>query len=1126
MLSISNEFSRSLQNNGSLLVKSELTLANGKTVSLTGDDFAALSMEQGTSSSSSFDIGSAVIGKLTATLNNHDGRFDAYDFTGSYIKVWVGKKLSSGIEWIKRGVYYVDQPDSYAGTIQISALDTMTKFEKPFSDLNLTFPTTVQNMVEKICSHCGVALKTSAIVNGGYRVNENIIESSATCLKVLGYAAQVTGNYARVDVDGNLEVTWYNTSAMERESWLDGGSFDSASPYATGSKADGGNFTDYSSGAPVDGGDFQSNREYHILPYFKSLTVNTDDVVITGIRVTAKNENVQTDPHQGETETYGAEGYILAISGNPLIEYGRAKEVATSLGKRIVGMRFRPFKGSHTSDPSMEAGDPAIVIDRSQNRYQTYLTSVKLTVNGSTDISCSAKSASRNSADNAGAATSAVVRHRNEIERELSNRDGAIKSLGEKLADSSGLYSTTAKQSDGSSIFYMHDKPSVNESKIIYRFTAQAIGISTDGGKTYVTGLSADGDAILNRIYAIGIDADHIISGRISARKGGNYFDLDTGQARFALSSDSTIGGSSIATKDSTMTGSVVQYSTSSSSTEAPAHGWQAVCPERKSGQYIWFRIVSVMQDGIEVASTPSCISGIDGKDGANGSDGKDGKSPTVEVTKVGSVSTVTVCNTDGTTSSVKVNDGIDGTKGANGYVHVKYSNDGGKTFTGNQGELAGSYIGIYTDNTEVDSDNVGTYTWSLIKGANGTDGKDGAAGRGIESSTPEYYLSSSQSSTTDGDWTTSVPAWETGRYYWQRLHIRWDDGSNSYTDGVYNQALTDSVSKAQSALDILNGLDQEKIFNLLTDNGKAKGIFTSNGQLYVNANYIRSGSLDASRVTVKNLSKIGDSSCSLELNSDKIAFKRSDSEVMSIKSSNRTFVCFHESAGLYKGDVLAFNDSQFKKWWGASEASKDYEAAIGDYANLKKFLGSNGDSTYHPSFEVDIVYGGKTYSVKVDTAVGSGTTAFPIKKVINVNPNQSGISSVPVTITFSVRNGLTLGVSVGGATTNVSAGVTDVEVRYSQSGSSVDISTSSGSKVLTTDNLAENIDSINGLFSGTLIIPIVYTDYSNVTTGKSVTYMQLIYRNGLLVSVKAMSSTDTNVVGLGSDWFVRELGK
>lgn len=78
---------------------------------------------------------------------------------------------------------------------------------------------------------------------------------------------------------------------------------------------------------------------------------------------------------------------------------------------------------------------------------------------------------------------------------------------------------TKIQQPDLSYIYYMHDKPTLAESQVVWKLTANAFGISTDGGTTYPYGLDVNGDAILNRIYAIGLDADYINAGTISAER-------------------------------------------------------------------------------------------------------------------------------------------------------------------------------------------------------------------------------------------------------------------------------------------------------------------------------------------------------------------------------------------------------------------------------------------------------------------------------------------------------------------------------------------------------------------------------------------------------------------------------
>ena len=965
MLSISSEYELSLNENSNQLIKAKITFADNTVRELTGDDIVACDFDQQVSSDSSFDIGTAIIGQMTITLNNHDGRFDACDFTKAQFVVWVGKQLSKGTEWIQRGVYTANQPDSYNGTIAISALDNMSKFEKPFRTFLASVGAlqganaSVRTLLTDMCRHCGVTWADSGDKAFDTKFEYGYVDSNATCRQALAYACQALCVNASITNDGRLRTAWYDSAPFEAESDLDGGEFDAAKPYATGASKDGGNFTDYSSGASADGGTFFTNKGVHRLYAFSNITVNTDDVVITGVRVTERSVTVGSKTTNGGTYTVGTEGYVLDVSNNPLIIPGTGKSVADRIGAKVIGLMFRPFSGKHICVPSLEAGDCAYVIDRKQNVYKTYVTRVKYSVNGGMTVSCGAKSASRNSADNAGASTSAVVKARNELHQELGIRDETIKNLGESLANASGLYHTEAKQPDGSTVYYLHDKPTTGQSQIIYKVTASGIGISTDAGKTYATGLSADGNAVLNRIYAIGINADYLTTGRISSKNGNSFIDLDTEEANLKLGNKSTVGGKVIATTDVAASKTVTKYATSTSNTTAPTSGWQDSCPPRKAGSYIWFKIITVMQSGAQIESMPSCISGADGKDGATGSQGPAGPA-----------------------------------------------------------------------------------------GVNGTNGKDG---RGIRSSVPEYYLSTTPSAVTGGSWSTSVPAWSSGKYYWQRLHITWSDGGTSYTDPVFNSALTSANQNAKTAVDTVNGLDQKKVFNLLTDNGKIKGLFTQDGQLFVNADYIGSGSIDAKRVAIRNLLSIGDDTNSVSVSSSGISFMSGGvKDALTIKPKSYKMVTVSKSG--YNGSPIweATGGASDPKTYGfdCTEKAQAFTYAgktrvsigvrVDFYANgYRHILGGRYDPL---EYEVDTSKDTQSFTVQSQLFI----VAFTLKK-----SSEAGSNGLPC---------YTISVSLVLIANGVHVCINGIDVFYSSPGYGGEISQKSTGAFLNRENFVKEV--------------------------------------------------------------------
>lgn len=138
----------------------------------------------------------------------------------------------------------------------------------------------------------------------------------------------------------------------------------------------------------------------------------------------------------------------------------------------------------------------------------------------------------------------------------------------------------------------------------------------------------------------------------------------------------------------------------------------------------------------------------------------------------------------------------------------------------------------------------------TCIQGAAGENGEAGATGIGVSQIVEQYYLSTSSTTQTGGSWSTAQPAWEKGKYIWTRSEITWTDDSVTHTDPV----LAKAINGANEAVDDLNtSLDQQEVFNRLTNNGQAQGIILQNGQLYINAEYIQSLILKVGGVNNEN---------------------------------------------------------------------------------------------------------------------------------------------------------------------------------------------------------------------------------------------------------------------------------
>lgn len=522
MLSTSYEFRRAVTENGKLLVKGQLVLDDGTRIDLQPGDFMAnkTSFEQSVSSQGSFDIGAAIEGSFSCEIDNAGRKYDQYDFYGSRLLVHVGLVLDHGTEWLRKGTFYVERPNSYGGTISLSGTDSMRLFDVPYDAVGTRYPATASTVVSDICAHCGVPLMYASFPGGG-TVFKTRPTDSPSCRSVLSWAAQATGNYARITADDRLEISWYDPSVFDSEDWLDGEEFDAGNPYQSGSNADGGDFLDYSSGVSVDGGTFDAGRIANIHSY-SSATVTTDDIVVTGIRVMASDEVLADGAKGREGEAYlsGSEGYVLEVSGNPLISYGEARATAERIAAKTVGLRFRAFDSSCIGDPSIEAGDPAIITDRYNNVHRTYLTRVSFRVGGFASYSCGAEPPLRRSSCGGGAITRAIQNANSAVRAERTAREAAVKRLNDDLANSPGMY-TTSKVEGGATTWYVHDKKALVQSQFVWKVNSAGLGISTNGGKSYQFGLDKWGNAILNSIYAIGINADYITAGSLRVRNGG-----------------------------------------------------------------------------------------------------------------------------------------------------------------------------------------------------------------------------------------------------------------------------------------------------------------------------------------------------------------------------------------------------------------------------------------------------------------------------------------------------------------------------------------------------------------------------------------------------------------------------
>lgn len=517
MINVSNEFWKLMHERTDFRENAEITFADGTVLELDEASFT-ISNNSVTDAAgvNSIPLGVALSRNIQIELMNDDKRFSTYDFFGAKIRLYLTFQLSESIEKIEYGTFTVVSPSTQGTTVIITANDDMHKADISYNT-NITFPAQAWVVLQDSCMTCGIPLGTTKFLNSDFEIQEKP-SSDYTHRQIIGYIAMIACGNARINRQGYLEILSYDFSFLNEIA--DGGTFN---PWTGGYEADGGVFENWTESDVLDGGLFTDRKDYHILYNFKdSPRVDTDDVVITGLQTVVQ-------PKEGETESttilLGQEGYVLKIE-NPLITT-KEQEALQLIGATMIGGRMRKFEGDHIAYPIAEFMDKAFVVDREGNTYGTILTDVNFTFFGFTTFKNSAENAVRNASNFGSQGTQAIIQARKMVNAEKTARELSEQNMTKALVESSGLYFTKEKQEDGSEICYGHNKPTLEESDIVWKFTSGAIGISTDGGKTYSYGLTVTGELLANVLSVYGINADWIVAGIIRDATGKNFWDLE-----------------------------------------------------------------------------------------------------------------------------------------------------------------------------------------------------------------------------------------------------------------------------------------------------------------------------------------------------------------------------------------------------------------------------------------------------------------------------------------------------------------------------------------------------------------------------------------------------------------------
>lgn len=507
MIPTTNAYKDAIKDNRILHNQVKILFSDGSTKTVEDTGLFQFSITDEVSNSGSFDIGSAIAKQLVIRIDNTDGSLTKKSFSGAELRPRSGLEINGKTEWLDKGVFYAEPGRDTGDIITVSAFDEMISFDQPYTKSKLEYPATLREILQDACSCCDVKISpdTAVFDNSDFVVDARPDDSSLTFRQVVQWVAQIACKYARINNAGQLTLQWYRMELLDQEA-----------------------------------SDLQENTNVVKMNTLKSGSlIETDDVVITGIRVTEESK----DSEASGTETvyqYGEDGYVLEVTGNRLIQGGKGNRVAEYLGKKLNGLRFRPLNVICQSDPSVESGDIGLVTDRKNNMYKTIVTGTQYNGGGTQSFTCSAESPVRKALTRYSEATRLHKEFLNGLSQNKTEWEKAIEDLKDAMITGNGLYPFTETLEDGSMVLYFGDKPTLEESTVLIKFNAKGWAMSTNGGESWNIGALVDGEMITKILNTIGLNADWINTGAFVVKdaQGQVLFRADTDAGRVDIVAD------------------------------------------------------------------------------------------------------------------------------------------------------------------------------------------------------------------------------------------------------------------------------------------------------------------------------------------------------------------------------------------------------------------------------------------------------------------------------------------------------------------------------------------------------------------------------------------------------------
>lgn len=818
MINASKAFKNALAEGKILYEIVDITFADGRKKTLDSEILVGGGDFTDCAESSSFPIGATVCKSMTLSIDNTEDQWKDYYFYKAKLTAYLKMKIYDTVETIKKGTYTITTPEQYGEVLEFTALDDMYKANALYTS-NLVLPQSAFTLLQDACATIGISMGFSSMEHGDVAINS--IPDGITFRQLIGWIVMLDSANARVDVNGNLQLIKWDFDSISVDYGATVGD-DGYLVFGSGSSADSDGFISPNAGNwYLDSDGYLTLKEgvgnpTRLRDYLFSPTLSSDDIVITGIKV----KNTESDA------VYGKDGYVLELE-NDLLGDADLETVAGWIGDNLIGKSFRSMEGSLIYNPLTEFGDMAFTYDRKENKYITPITDVSSRLNGTTDVKTKAENPIRGSSKFLSSADKTLIAAKKIIKNEKTAREQAVKKLENALANSEGLFETLEVLEDKSVITYLHDKPLLEESKVVIKLTSNAIGVSNDGGETYPYGFVVDGTLITRLLYAEGINANYIDSGALTVRDsdGNIIFQADMNTKKVYLDGSVQIGGGkSINDIEQTAENAMKAAALAKNMTLQLSNEYQGISVD-SNGNYGTFPSGVTTQAVVMYGTqdiTDDCSYTISKSDGVDG---------TWDIST--KTYTVTGLNTD------------------NGWIDIKAT---------------------YLETLSVSK------RFSVSKQYAGEKGEQGVPGRTyfIEMSADilkrgqdnkvspnnitakAYYRDGDKAERKEYKGRWKVQTSTDGSTYSNVLASIVDESEKSYTVGsldrsvVYIRFILYEAGGNNNQLDIqtipilidVDALTHEEIFNLLTNNGFMKAIYKEGNQLYISFTYAKGGTL------------------------------------------------------------------------------------------------------------------------------------------------------------------------------------------------------------------------------------------------------------------------------------------